>query len=530
VTATAPSPSFKEHPRAGLAAVLLALGFPQWISRRVEQAAYLDDSTVRWRVSVTFVLPEPEFFGAGISPTLSTGSKIYVPLVLLSKRPLTHFHARNEDDRSLPVLATAQNGRLAAAGMSALIWGLAEQRLNRELSDHTLKVIDAVVTAPTVTANPIVQSALNEGELAEVLSEEDIYRTLMYELSSSFMLMVPLVYEPGRERVIKYAYTAPLPWKRGIRATAAAFGLADFRADLDVLALGASASYHIEIEAPPDVRLAAATVVGQYMDRERGKRFPVALDIDGDSPRVNLHAARPSERVLKLASETAPYKEVRRPRRWCKPKPRAAPESSDRVKAAAEALPTLVEADDRGLANVLFRNELSGTFIAAVLVSGLTCLLLWGARTRLLDLDGQTGAEILLALPILAAGYLTRPGEHAFATRLLLGIRFLALLVGVCALLVAALLGAGVTQAASTTAPQYRCVSQPGSGTHGHRQNAAPGLSICSSTSVRPSPKHLKSHVQVIANWAAYVATGATGLLLMGFLRSWWWPCRRRPK
>jgi hypothetical protein len=517
------------HAQAGLIAVQLALRFPEWILRRVEQAVYLDDTTVRWRVSATFRLPEADFFN--ITTPLTSGQKIYLPLSLLKKRPLTQFDARDEDERPLPVLTTAQNSTLSESGMTAIIWSLAESLGRSGLDDRTVKTIRAVVSAPPVRALSILKDTLKGGELAEVLAQDEVLTALTQEFATSFMLLVPARYEPGRERVVKYAYTSPLPWSWlwPPRNFFALFGWADFRSSLEALALGASGSYHVEVEAPPDVRLASAALTGDYQDRERSYRVPVLLDRDGDNPRVNLHAVRPSAVGLAYEKERAAYKKLPFIRRLCTQKPERTAEPSDPLDAAEAIRPSAVERDDRGFATVWFRNEVPGTFMAAVVVSIVTCLTLWGARTRLAELDGEAAAAILLALPVLVASYLIRPGEHAFATRLLLGVRLLALLVGICALLVAGLLAGGVVKHSATTFPTYRCHRVGASARSGARTGAQPQSFSCAVTATHPAPEQLKPHVQDLANWAAYAATGATLILLFGLARTWFSPCNTRP-
>lgn len=518
-------PDFESHLESGLIAVRLALKFPDWVTRRVEQAVYLDDTTVRWRVSVTFRFPEPDFFEGTVK--ISAGQKIYVPLVLLRKTPLTDFDARGEDGRALPVLASKRNSQVSEDGMIKIVWSLAESVGRQGLSDSTVQLIRTVVSSSPDRAEPMLRDALSAGELAEVLAEENEYRALMHDLATSFMLLTPCWYEPGRERVIKYAYAAPLPWRRNPRNFAAIFGWADFLSKLDGLGLGSAGSYHIEVEAPSDVLLASARVIGLYMDRERDVRVPLRLDRDGDNPRVNLHAVRPSERRWKFARATAKYRKIHFWKRWCVEKPKLGPEPQDRVKAAQEARPTRVERDDQGYAQVWFRNEIAGVFAAAVAISVLTCLLLWGVRSRLVDVDGQTGAAILLALPVLAAGYLIRPGEHAFATRLLAGVRALTLIVSVCALLVAGLLAAGLTRRVAPKFPSYRCTSTARPRDH---KTSGPlfGSATCTSARLSAAAPSLKPHIQTLANWSAYVATFAVGILLIGLLRTAIAPCRPR--
>jgi hypothetical protein len=498
-------------------AVRLALRYPRWVERRVEHVAYLDDTTVRQRESVTLRWPEPRFFADNARP--EPGQTIYVPLDLISKGPLIEVDVARPDGSTFAILSTRRNSELAAAGMTTIVWAVSEDTRDGEgLTDPTLDLIEHAVGAPAAQARKLLE-ALDDPttEIASVLGQPDEYRGLLRELGHNFMLLAPARYEPGVETVLKYSYSQPLPWARSLRNVAATFGLADFRSELGQLSLGLGDSYHIEIAAPDEVRLARARLFGSYVDSCSAGRVNIAIAEDGDNPVVDLHARRPSAATLKLAEE---YRDKAWHRRMFRRRPKNAPLPTDPLQAAIAVAPSTVARSDRGFAHVDFRLRVSGPFLAAVVTSLLTCALLLGARSRLVEIDGQIGAAVLLALPVVAAGYLTRPGEHAFATRLLGGVRFAALVVGVCSLLVAAILGGGFVDRPQLQPPLYRCaVTSSGKGVTRHVDCTPSGMMAPHATVPRD--------VRRAVDWATYVACGFTGLLLIGLLRSWTWPTVR---
>jgi hypothetical protein len=386
-----------------------------------------------------------------------------------------------------------------------------------------LKVIAAAVKSPRSRAGKLLR-VLDDpaSELAEVLKEPDEIRGLLRELGSSFLLLAPATYEPGVETVLKYSYSQPLPWRLSARNVAAIFGLADFRSDLTRLALGYAESYHIEVEAPEDVRLARARLFGSYVNSSGTDRVYVAIAEDGDNPVVDLHAKRPTGETLRLAEE---YKAKPWWKRMFTRKPGAAPLPPDPLAAAAAGEPTPVARSDRGFAQVSFRPRLSGPFIAAVVTSVLTSVLLIGARTRLPELDGQVGSAVLLALPVLAAGYLTRPGEHAFATRLLGGVRAATLLVGICSLIVAGILGGGFIDKAQPSLARTTCTPA----NNDHRLGRARELR-CVSDRQTVSAATVPDGVRHAVDGATLVAVVLSGLLFIGLLRTWLWPTVRLQK
>ena len=99
---------------------------------------------------------------------------------------------------------------------------------------------------------------------------------------------------------------------------------------------------------------------------------------------------------------------------------------------------------DRASVRLRLGPAAGGAVLAMFLTSLIVVALLWVVEGRLADLDGQTSAAVLLLLPALLAAHLVRPGQHAFATRLLRGVRCLSLVVGVCAIVGATVIGAGV--------------------------------------------------------------------------------------
>ncbi|MEJ7784469.1 MAG: hypothetical protein WKF96_06670 [Solirubrobacteraceae bacterium] len=498
-------------------AVRLALSFPEWVERRVEHVVYLDDTTVRHRESVTLRWPEPEFFVEEARP--AKGQTIYVPLDVIAKRPMIEVDVAQPDGSTFAILSTRRNGQIGASGITSAIWYQSEQQRNGQgLSPDTLKLIEAAVQAPSAQAAELL-GVLDDTttELGDVLKEPDEFRGLLRELGTSFLLLAPAKYEPGVETVLKYSYSQALPWKHTLRNITATFGLADFRSDLSRLSLGYGESYHIEVDAPDDVRLARARLFGSYVDSNGSDRVTVAIAEAGDNPVIDLHAKRPTAARLRLAEEYCDKP------RWKQPltkTPGEPPPPRDALQAAAAAAPTPVVRSDRGFAQVSFRPRVAGPFLAAVVISILTSALLVGARTRLPELDGQVGSAVLLALPVLAAGYLTRSGEHAFATRLLAGVRAAALGVGVCSLVVAGVLGGGFVEEKPQQSPAVTC--RPAN--DDHRLGRARELR-CVADPPRGTPEAtVHDGVQTVVDGATWLAVFLSALLLCGLLRTWWSP------
>jgi hypothetical protein len=95
---------------------------------------------------------------------------------------------------------------------------------------------------------------------------------------------------------------------------------------------------------------------------------------------------------------------------------------------------------------------LTALFTAAILIV---------FATRLSELDGQTSAAVLLLVPAVVSAYLSRAGEHPFATRMLTGVRFLALAGGTLAVILSAMIGAGFMKLETAPTPKSQQANPP---------------------------------------------------------------------
>jgi hypothetical protein len=138
-------------------------------------------------------------------------------------------------------------------------------------------------------------------------------------------------------------------------------------------------------------------------------------------------------------------------------------------------------------------------------ISVLAAVGLLFVRPRIPRVDGQTISAVILAAPIVVASFLARPGEHAFAARMLRGFRFNALLVGVCALVVAAVLGLGFVDRPATNRFDCRPARGP---------DAVVGERICRPS--RPTEADVPAGAQLAADIATWAAVALAGVMLAG--------------
>jgi hypothetical protein len=163
-------------------------------------------------------------------------------------------------------------------------------------------------------------------------------------------------------------------------------------------------------------------------------------------------------------------------------------------------------------------------------VSVLTAILLGAAVTRLPELDGESSAALLLALPVLTLGFLTRPGEHAFATRLLSGIRAMSLLVGICSLVLAVIVASGFVDHGTTGPPSYSCKARVDPPARAGSKRSPPVRATLGNTVLHCRaivPESTATRVAPGAQYTADAAAAVAGLLAFVLLGGWIATCVR---
>jgi hypothetical protein len=535
----AKAPQVAECDALAATAVQLALSFPTWVRRRKWTFTYIDDTTLREQLSVCFRLPGDSelVLAAGLATIL-------VPLWIPNKVLLTNVDARDEIGAAISIVSARETVEAAVGGLYLIFKAEALGTGARFDDKAVLEALRAIITAPYI---PIGRPGHDQlGQLVKA-NREIIQRStglprderfeLLDELAEGFLLMVPVAYDPGRDRVLKVSFDAAHAWHPGGGSRGqklwfsglASLGLREKeQAVAHGFSIGQSISSHFQVAAPPDVDLAKAWLeVGQYDPED-------PLQNDSEHPAPSL------PRVCRKPVVDRPVAElnVGVKAQWdfaCPPQPEPEPGSSEAAQAEAAYRDLLACRGDRATLWVRFALPTRGVFVVACVVSLLSAAMLLVASLRLTQFDRQASGSLLLALPGALAAYLARPGEHAFATRLLAGVRFCALAVGVCALIVAALIQADLT----------RAVVQPEASLHGVRchsstlRRARSGHSVparlrisCAGGVTQPAPgsPQATSTARAVAFVCTAVASALTVLLCCGLARTFRADLKRRAK
>lgn len=379
-----PLPGPVERTRSIVVASLLRSR--EWIHRRTETVSVLDESSIHKRV--TFDLTVPRVVRGRVQ--VDRGILPFVPLTLLPKLKLRNFDMTDAAGRRLPILTTAENGRVAAQTLRIY----AESVLGRppgvpvatDLALIATSTGDQLRGAMNRMLEP--QGSADEADRRALIEAEE-FLSLLVDLGANFLLAVVADPRPGERQLLKFSYDAE--GRRGNLPARSWFAtrMGWMPADFSITTEGAvdASSYHVEIVAPADVEIVAAELHanGQTLDFE-----------GGGVARAHLHTDMP------VQAYPTPYARAR------------------------------------------FRVVRTGFLYGALFTAALTTALLWLGRVRLdqLTTSIEASSALLLILPGLLAAYLARPGEHALATSVLVGVRWMLVISALCALVGAAVLAA----------------------------------------------------------------------------------------
>ena len=353
-----------------------------WVNRRVETFTFVDANTVRRHMSVDLTLRP----GRALGPA----STVLVPLMLLVKHDLRNLDVRGPDGHPLPVLNTAQNGEVAVHGLATvlrgLVAGLPDGQPDKSVDENALsQIVHDESHAGGIAGTHLADGGALNRQLRHVqdLDVRAPIETLIRDLESSFMLLVPLPYTPDARVVCKLSYDAtiqPLPANTAARVYTRAnrivssFGLTGRVEYFDNLAVGLARSYHAEAVPPSDAFVAEAALTV--------RRDGASEDEDA---KLDDHAFRPHLRAT--------------------------------VKARG----------DTGKLSLIIHARRQELVVPLAFASALIALVLAFFPSHVYQLHTETFAAVLL-VPFALTAYYIRSQENSYLTAMLVGARAVAAL------------------------------------------------------------------------------------------------------
>jgi hypothetical protein len=286
-------PNFADYDiKAGIAAVDLITAPNSWIHRRVETVSMLTHEETRRQVSVDFTL------SLDAEEELTTEDGVVIPISVLSKEARRNFDLRDESSAAVPVLGKESNGRLSHVTALAAILDL----LPEDLSDDAFELLSAdvglIVNRPpdgAIEALSVLAGGAESGnDIRRKIWDSDLCRELLETLSTNYVLFAVLPPGGPRRRILKYSYSDGSetaghkgslrerldPWWLLLRAVSPD----RHRFYVPCPAAHRAASFHVEIEIPPDLRIETAVLYDFGSDK------PVSAS-DENVNRASLYAS-----------------------------------------------------------------------------------------------------------------------------------------------------------------------------------------------------------------------------------------------
>jgi hypothetical protein len=437
----------------------LIINSASWVVRRVEHVAFLDECTVRRRVSIDYVAPED-----AVTFCRPSGQQVRIlPMAILRRKSLVKFDFRDHDGHALPLLGLRQNQALTLAIIRA--WaaaGLHELEPRQVIEPETSDFLDDVIAGDQIElwrAFKRMWEAKKDDEQLKRLGKDKYFRAVLDRFADSFVLY-GLHDEPfGERRLIKFSYDEPLTLRytkssyqphgkdgKGGRekyedteysmwswtALRSAVGFTPTRIKFPVPAAELAASFHFEISAPQEVSIVNAALLAGRPSPEPKEPEPVQPDpaqpeparADPGQPEPMPTDSTPATSADGQGKQAATMKdrERRRP-------------SFDSISGG---YPTVdlhvadVPYGSRSRAQVEVEARVAGWFGTAVFASWLaSAILLFSYLARP---QAGVGSTLLASFAAGLAVMLVRQDPHRLVTRLLSKVRQLATFAAVLAL------------------------------------------------------------------------------------------------
>lgn len=425
--------------RVGQSAAVVLRREATWIHRRVETLDFPlpDTPTVRRRISIDFSIPadlEPIDPGTSQRP-----SRFYVPLSILRKwPPLDRLDLFGEDGRSIPFLTGLQNRELDAIVLAQMAAHLAGAE---GLSEDEMRQIEGIALSRDAGRDALeeicppfdIRAKGTLSKALDVLREDPIFIRLARTLCEQTILWLRTEGDVHDREIVKFAYD--LPWDGNPKSLdSTSFGLAPFVFEFATPHAGATGSYHLHLETPPQLKAIAAELVlfENASDVREGQ------DIPKESIRYQVTPGRPA---------SAPYGDFEAHADVHGPTAKFYL-TGDRTELAGRAY-VKVKVDVDGF--------LRGASLGCLLIALIIGAFAWKHKQVMSNSDAAVAA--LLVVPALLA-FLLRPSEHVLVGSLIGGLRRIAVLVGVwplvASVLVVTISDAGVLRSLSSGLRRWR--------------------------------------------------------------------------
>jgi len=290
--------------RCGLELLDQFINIADWVVRRVEGIHFLDDRTVRRRVSVDYTVPE-----GGVVMRIDGRDARILPLAMLRRQSLIKFDYKTHEGRSASLLGLRENQALTRSVIQA--WAATLLDGDGSLPDDLTQMLECAV-AGSQSELETAYDQIRGGEHGQRRLKGALFTTVLERLAGNFVLFGVEHAPPGTRRIVKWSYeealtllhstssyeghaNGPCPPERD-RAGAdhqVSYGRTGrkqrwYEADPLLSGLGIqptlfrfptpgaelAASFHVEITAPPEVSIVRASLLAGHPNLRFNDRDP----------------------------------------------------------------------------------------------------------------------------------------------------------------------------------------------------------------------------------------------------------------
>jgi hypothetical protein len=293
--------------KCGRMLLLVFISSSDWVSHRTEHVSFRDDRTVVREVTVEFCMPEE-------APVFRTDDGQFyrlVPLSVMRRKTLVNFKLRDEEGKSVVSLSLRQNQAVTESMLLACADATLEQANGHKSAsdcDEIAAFIHEVVSGNQQKLMAAYKSIGKNGDAGDavrnLVKQHPLFRAILDRLADNFVLWVMIPASAPRRHVLTFSSDEPLSLqyrKPGLQGDKyelgqrlkpltrtvlfSALGLTTTRIRFPVPAAENSASFHFEIDAPPGVQIAEASLLA---GRPKEKK-PSFDHVQGGFPTVGLH-------------------------------------------------------------------------------------------------------------------------------------------------------------------------------------------------------------------------------------------------
>jgi hypothetical protein len=427
----------------GLTILRSFFGIADWVVRRVENIEFVDDRTVRRRVSVDYTVPSD-----AVVLRRADGTAVRVlPLAMMRRKSMTNFDFRDHDGRPMPLLGLRENQALTLAVVRAWAVTLLEENGTPVPSWPALPgdlgpLLDDVIAGDQDELTAAYEHIMDPDRTPPAHADERLI-VILERLATNFVLFATEPAAPGTRRVVKWSYDEPLTL---LHSTTSYQGHADgpcpatplegrdvepvsygrtgrrqrwWEADPLLAGLGLqptlirfptpgaelAASFHLEITAPPEVSIVQASLLA-------------------GQPNLRFSDAKPFEDKRRWKEWLAELEATGRPRR-ARPRRRPSFDSVGGGDPTVDLHVAEVPYGSLSRAQVELQASPNGWLASAWLAALLATLILLAAFMRRPE-EGDPATLILVSYAAVMVTLVARPDPHVMVTRLLAYLRMLA--------------------------------------------------------------------------------------------------------